>query len=56
MEQLKREGDEVMQKKNDIELKVQAVEREREQIQREFESMSEITGAEQLKHKAQIEK
>ena len=36
MNELKREGDEVVQKRNDMELKVQAVDREREEIEHEF--------------------
>ena len=52
MDELKRESDDVVQKRNDMELKVQAVDREREEIEREFEAMSQVTGAEQLKHKA----
>ena len=56
MDELKRQGDEIVQKRNDMELKVQAVDREREEIEHEFESLSEVTGAEQVKHKAQLEK
>ena len=40
MDELKREDDEVVQKRNDMELKVQAVDREREEIEREFDSLS----------------
>jgi len=39
-----------------MELKIQAVDREREEIEQEFDMMSEVTGLEQIKHKAQIEK
>ena len=46
MDELKRENDDVVQKRNDMELKVQAVDREREQIEHEFEAMSQVTSSE----------
>ena len=56
MEQVKKQNDEIVQSRNDMELRVQAVDHEREEIQREFQSMSELKGLEQQKHKAQLDK
>ena len=47
METVKKQNDEIVQSRNDMELRVQAVDHEREEIQREFQSMSEIKGLEQ---------
>ena len=40
MEHLKTESDSLVQKRNDMQLKVQAVDREREEIASEYESMA----------------
>ena len=52
MEELKRSGDELAQQKNDMELQIQAVDRQRAELEAEQESLSAVTGSEHLKHRA----
>lgn len=55
MEQLNAEGATLIQQRNEMELKMQASDHERDQLEKELSAMTQVTDAEQQKHKAQLE-